>query len=93
MGLLIDMLSTCSHAIHMSKMVQIRSVPDDIHRSLRMKAIRAGTSLSEFLLTEITHVANRPSIEELLAHLSRRRRPGGKIDSARLVREMREDRR
>lgn len=86
------MLYTCLHAISMSKMVQIRSVPDDVHQVLRMKAIRAGTSLSEFLLAEITHVANRPSVEEVVARLSRRRRPAARIDSARLVREMREGR-
>jgi hypothetical protein len=77
----------------MSKMVQIRSVPDDIHRSLRLKAFKAGTSLSEFLLAEITQVANRPSIEEVVARLSKRRAPSTEIDSARLVREMREGRR
>ena len=77
----------------MSKMVQIREVPDDVHKALRLKAIQAGTSLSQFLLAEITEVANRPSIEEVLARLSRPRRPGAKIDSARIVREMREGRR
>ena len=87
------MLYTCLHALHMSKMVQIRSVPDDIHRSLRMKALKAGTSLSEFLLAEITQVANRPSIEEVLARIARRRPPSVQIDSARLVRGMREGRR
>lgn len=77
----------------MSKMVQIREVPDEVHKALRLKAIQAGTSLSQFLLTEITEVANRPSVEEVVARLARPRRPGAKIDSARLVREMREGRR
>jgi hypothetical protein len=77
----------------MSKMIQIREVPDDVHEALRMKAIQAGTSLSEFLRAEITHVANRPSIDEVMARLSRRHRSSTKIDSVRLVREMREGRR
>lgn len=87
------MLGTRLHAERMPKMVQIRSVPDGIHRSLRLKAIQAGTSLSEFLLAEITQVANRPSIEEVVARLAKRRPPSIEIDSARVVRELREGRR
>lgn len=77
----------------MSKMVQIRSVPDDVHRSLKVRAALAGMTLSDFLLAEITHVANRPSIEDVVARLHELRPASAKIDSARLVREMREGRR
>ncbi len=76
----------------MSKMVQIRSVPDDVHRSLKVRAAHAGMTLSDFLLVEITHVANRPSIEDIVARIQKQPPPSIKIDSARLVRQMREGR-
>jgi plasmid stability protein len=50
---------------HMSKMVQIRNMPDDVHRRLKSKAAAEGTSLSEFLLREVTRVANSLSLEEV----------------------------
>lgn len=74
-------------------MVQIRSVPDDIHRSLKVRAAKVGMTLSDFLLAEITHVANRPPIEEVVARLAQQRAAPVKIDSARIVRDMREGRR
>ena len=49
----IDMCSTCIHVEHMSKMIQIRNVPDDLHRRLKSRAALAGMSLSDYLLNEI----------------------------------------
>ena len=49
----------------MSKMVQIRNMPDDVHRRLKSKAAAEGTSLSKFLLREVTRVANSLSLEEV----------------------------
>ena len=53
----------------MSKMVQIRNVPDDVHRQIKARAALAGTSLSEYLLREIERSIERPTREELLARL------------------------
>lgn len=50
----------------MAKTVQIRNVPDDVHRSLRTAAAAAGMSLSDYLLSEIRQVAARPPISEVL---------------------------
>lgn len=50
----------------MTKMIQIRNVPDDIHRKLKMKAAKEGVSLSEFLLREATRVAETPTLREWL---------------------------
>lgn len=77
----------------MSKMVQIRSVPDETHRALKVQAARVGMTLTDFLLAEITHVANRPSIEDVVARLRQHRPASLKLDSARMVRQMREGRR
>lgn len=43
----------------MPKTIQIRHVPDDVHRSLRAQAAEAGMSLSDFLLAEIEQLAGR----------------------------------
>jgi plasmid stability protein len=54
------------------KVVQIRNVPDDVHRTLRARAAAAGMSLSDYLLEELVRVAERPSIADVLARASRR---------------------
>jgi len=46
-------------------MVQIRHVPDDVHRELKARAARAGTSLSEYVLAELIRMASRPTLDEL----------------------------
>ena len=49
--------------------VQIRGVPDDVHRRLKSQAALAGQSLNEYLLAELREVASRPTIPELIARL------------------------
>ena len=56
----------------MSVMVQIRNVPEEIHRRLKARAALDGMSISEFLLREIERTLERPSREELLARLRSR---------------------
>jgi len=58
--------------MHMAKMIQIRNVPDSLHRTLKARAALAGTSLSDYLLEEIRREAHRPTLEELRERLSRR---------------------
>jgi plasmid stability protein len=53
----------------MGVMIQIRNVPDDLHRRLKSRAALAGMSLSEYLLREIGQIAERPTLEELRARL------------------------
>jgi len=55
----------------MSKMIQIRNVPDDLHRTLKVRAAQAGMTLSNYLLSEIEQVANKPTMEEWLERVSR----------------------
>jgi plasmid stability protein len=56
----------------MSTMIQIRNVPDELHRRLESHAALAGMSLSDYLLNEIRQVAERPALEEMRARLERR---------------------
>ena len=59
------MCSTGKYVGHMSKMIQIRNVPEGVHRKLKARAAEAGRSLSDFLLTEIAKAAERPTPDEL----------------------------
>jgi antitoxin FitA len=76
----------------MSKMIQLRNVPDALHRSLKARAAMSGRSLSDYLLAEIKEIAERPSLAELRERLHRRRAVAAEIDTARMVREEREAR-
>ena len=58
-------------------MIQIRNVPDDLHRKLKSRAALAGMSLSDYLLRELRHNADRPTVDELRARL--RERPPVKV--------------
>jgi plasmid stability protein len=53
-------------------MVQIRNVPDDLHRELKSRAALAGMSVSEYLLLELRRSLERPTRNELLRRLSKR---------------------
>ncbi|MCL4288422.1 MAG: hypothetical protein KJ006_12365 [Thermoleophilia bacterium] len=57
------------------KTIQIRNVPDDVHAELRVRAARAGMSLSDYVLAELERKASKPPISEVLERASRR--PGG----------------
>jgi plasmid stability protein len=56
----------------MTAMIQIRNVPDALHSRLKSRAALAGMSLSDYLLSEIRSVAERPTLDELRARLERR---------------------
>jgi hypothetical protein len=53
-------------------MMQIRNVPDELHRKLKARAAMAGMSLSDYLLDEVRRAAERPALEELRARLNSR---------------------
>jgi antitoxin FitA len=74
----------------MSVMIQIRNVPDDLHRRLKARAAMAGMSLSDYLLSEIRQGAERPTIDELRARLGGRRRTAPFPAPAEAVRAERE---
>ncbi len=73
----------------MSKMIQLRNVPDGLHRSLKARAALAGMSLSDYLLGEIKEIAERPTLAELRERLHTRKPVRVPLDTARLVRAAR----
>jgi plasmid stability protein len=77
---------------HMSVMVQIRNMPDGLHRTLKSRAALAGLSLSDYLLSELAATAELPTHEELWLRLAGRERVELPVSAADLVREARESR-
>jgi hypothetical protein len=76
----------------MSKMIQVRNVPDGLHRTLKAQAALAGLSVSDFLLAEIRHLAERPTVAELRERLRRRPRVTGRVSATEAVRRERDAR-
>lgn len=56
----------------MSVMIQIRNVPDALHRKLKARAALSGMSLSDYLLKEVREVAERPTLAEMMARIKSR---------------------
>ena len=88
----IDMWRTCKYRFRMSTMIQIRNVPDALHRRLKSRAALAGMSLSDYLLQQIREVAERPTVDELRARLARRTAVTLAVDTADAVRAERDSR-
>jgi antitoxin FitA len=76
----------------MSKMIQLRNVPDALHRRLKARAAMAGMSLSDYLVCEIREIADKPTLREMREILHQRDPISNPIDTARLVREERDSR-
>ena len=74
----------------MSRMVQIRNVPDPLHRKLKARAAHSGQTLSDYLLAELERLASRPTRDEMLARLHSRKRVGLRTPAAVVIREERE---
>ena len=53
-------------------MLQIRHVPEEVHCELKVRAARAGQSLSDFVLAELTRMATRPTLDEIAARVRAR---------------------
>lgn len=82
-----------THVEHMPKMIQVRNVPEPLHRTLRVRAAQAGMSLSDYLLAELRRLAERPTLAELRQRIAARERvrPGEAAAAAiRAEREARE---
>ena len=76
----------------MSKMIQLRNVPDALHRKLKARAALAGMSLSDYLVAEIRRSSDRPTLRELRERLNRRAPARPRVPPAQAVREERDQR-
>jgi len=55
--------------MHMSVMIQIRNVPDDVHRAAKARAAMEGMTLSDFALAALREAVARPTIAEIGARI------------------------
>jgi antitoxin FitA len=76
----------------MSGMIQIRNVPEALHRRLKSRAALEGKSLSDYLLGEIREAAERPTMAELRARLAGREAVSPSPEPALAVRAERDSR-
>jgi len=76
----------------MSTMIQLRNVPESLHRILKARAAMAGMSLSDYLLAQIRWLADRPSMDELRERLRRRAKVTVPVSAADALRREREAR-
>jgi antitoxin FitA len=76
----------------MSKMIQLRHVPDALHRRLKSRAALAGLSLSDFLIREVEKIAEQPTPEEMRERLGRRKAYAGSVSPTTIIREERDRR-
>ena len=73
----------------MSKMIQIRNVPDSFHRKLKARAAIEGMTLSDYLMAEILRSTERPTLRELRERLNKRRPISPKVSPGKAVRQER----
>jgi antitoxin FitA len=63
----VDMSGARVNVLHMPKMIQIRNVPDDLHRELKMRAAAAGMSMSDYIKRELSRKSRKSTIKEIRA--------------------------
>jgi len=72
-------------------MIQIRNVPEDLHRALKARAAQEGSTLSDYILAELPRLADRPTPGQVMQRI-RDRTPVGGPPAADLIRAERDAR-
>jgi plasmid stability protein len=76
----------------MPKIIQLRHVPDNLHRKLKARAALEGLSLSDYLLKEVERVASYPSLTELRERIATREPFQPRVSPAKVIRAERQRR-
>jgi len=76
----------------MSKMIQVRNVPDSVHGTLKSRAAREGMNLSDFIKRELERVAERPTMQEWLDRTQQARPIPTRRTAAKVIRDLRDER-
>lgn len=87
----VDMSGARDNVLHMSKMIQIRNVPDELHRELKQRAALAGMSMSDYIKRELDRRSRKSTINEIYAR-SRGRSVGSTLTTQKIVDIIREAR-
>ena len=77
---------------YMSKLIQLRNVPDALHRQLKARAALAGLPLSDYLIREVRKIAEKPTPEQMRERLRLREPYRGRVSPTEVVREERDSR-
>jgi hypothetical protein len=85
----VDMSGARDNVLHMSKMIQIRNVPDELHRNLKQRAALAGMSMSDYIKQELDRKSRKSTIKEIGAR-SRGRSAGSTMTTQDVVDAIRE---
>jgi antitoxin FitA len=72
----IDMSATWPNVIHMPKMIQIRNVPDEVHKTLKVRAAEEGISLSDYIKRDLEELSKQLTLGDVFAR-ARARGPSG----------------
>lgn len=87
------MCRTCMYAVRMEQhMIQIRNVPENLHRTLKAQAAMSGMSLSDYLLAEIRRLAERPTMSQLRERMQNRSKIRPAVAPADAIRQERDAR-
>ncbi len=86
------MWNTCKYLLHTPSMIQLRHVPDALHRQLKARAALAGLSLSDFLVREVRKLVEQPTLEDIEARIAARTAVAPRTSPARAVRAERDSR-
>jgi antitoxin FitA len=73
-------------------MVQVRNVPEELHRQLKARAAMEGLSISDYVLREIRKSLERPPRHEVLERLRGRPRMRLRQSAAEMIRSERDSR-
>jgi plasmid stability protein len=76
----------------MSKMIQVRDVPDSVHGTLKSRAGREGMSLSDFIKRELERVAERPTMQEWLERTQQAKPIPSRHTTVEVIRKLRDER-
>ncbi len=87
---LVDVSGAGVNVVHMSKMIQIRNVPDEMHRALKTSAAAEGMSLSDYIKRELSGVTDRSRLDEIDERI--RARGPSNVKRSTILRILRESR-
>ena len=76
----------------MSKKIQIRDGPDQVHSTLKARVAREGMSLSDYLKQELERTAEQPSLREWLERVRQAKPISLKQSTEQIIRELRDGR-
>jgi plasmid stability protein len=76
----------------MPVMIQLRNVPDELHRKLKARAAAEGMSLSAYVLRDVARNAELPTMREWVEKVKKLKPIKTRESSAEVIRAMRDGR-